>query len=730
MRILPDSHSGSLGLISGLPGFLLGFLATSLQIILLREFTVHFHGNELIYGLVLAALLLWGGVGSLAGARFLRKGFSLPSLYTGLLFVFFLSLVLLRLSRFAIGTSPGEITGLSPALGFALLLGFCLSFPLGIFFVLNARRLDGDAPRVYVLEAFGAAAAGLVVHFALVPIFSNWGGAAAVAALVAPSFALLVHHPARKIALVLAVWSGAAAMVVLDRPLQRLAWKPFRLVAAQDTPYGRLQALERDSQISLYGNGVHLFSHPNPAAAEESVHFALLQRPEAEAVCLAGGGASGGCREALKYPRTRIDYVEIDPALVGLADRVLPPEEREILHGPRVRIVHQDARLHLRTSPSLYDVIILSLPEPSTVQYNRFYTLEFFRLARERLRPAGVLSFTLPSAENYISVDLQEFLGSVLGTLQHVFPRTLVVPGPNAVFLASDGPLDIEPDDLERRIFALGLDNRYVRPGMLRSRLDPLRRGLLDEKIRKGPFRLNRDLVPISYYFHSVLWAKQFGRLEARILKFLGRLSSFWILGLPVLLFGIALAILASRRPPPPGRALLPVAVMGFTTILVEMSVLIVFQAAHGSVYGKISLLLAAFMSGLCLGALAALRAKSPGLNGLLIIQGGFVILTALMWASWPGMGRAVWAYVFLLGTGALGGGLFVVANRLFAREKSDPGLPYGLDLLGSFGGVLLASTLVIPLWGIVALARSVVALNALCFVYVAALRVLRKRPA
>jgi spermidine synthase len=384
--------------------------------------------------------------------------------------------------------------------------------------------------------------------------------------------------------------------------------------------------------------------------------------------------------------------------------------------------------LYLRNSRSRYDVIIGSLPEPATVQLNRFYTLEFFRLARERLRPNGVLSFSLPSAENYISPDLQEFLRSIAGTLQAVFPEVRVVPGESAVFLASDGPLDIRPEYLERGILDLGLDNRFIRPGMLGARLNPLRTRLLEDITRRGPFRLNRDLVPSSYYFHSVVWAKQFGGIEARALKALAGLPSFWALYLPILAFAIILAAAAARKKPSPARCLLPVSAMGFTTILVEMSVLIVFQSSHGSVYGEISLLLAAFMSGMCLGALAARLIRKPGAGGLLMIQGGFVLLLVVMASVWPGKGQALWAVFFLFLTGALGGGLFVSASGAFVGEKSRPGLAYGLDLLGSSAGVLLASTLVIPLWGIVSLTRALVVLNVLCFLFVASLR-FRRHP-
>ena len=60
-----DADPRDLGLKPRLPPFLLGFLAASFQVYLLREFAAEFYGNELIFGLFLGSWLLWGGLGSL-----------------------------------------------------------------------------------------------------------------------------------------------------------------------------------------------------------------------------------------------------------------------------------------------------------------------------------------------------------------------------------------------------------------------------------------------------------------------------------------------------------------------------------------------------------------------------------------------------------------------------------------------------------------------------------------
>ncbi len=701
------------------PPFLMGFLAAAFQVYLLREFGAEFYGNELIFGLFLGSWLLWGGLGSLVKPPLkTRAGETrLAGLYGWAIVLFFAGLVVLRFSHKLMGILPAELTGLVPALGFALLLSLFLSFPLGHSFALNAGSHAGGVPSVYILESAGAAAAGLVVNFALVPRFSNWQGAAIVGAAAAV-MVLVTMKPGRWKVLLGAAIVLAAGLAGFDFPAQKAAWSPLRLVEAGDTPYGKLQVIRNEEQVTFFDSGLAVFSHPDEGAAEESVHFALLQRDAPRDILLVGGGASGGAAEALKYPGARVDCVELDPAVIRLAKKHLTGPDRSALEDPRVRIFYRDGRSFIARTAGRYDAILLSLPEPATAQVNRYYTREFFFQVRQKLRPEGVFSFVVPSAENYISDDLGQFLSSLAATLRAVFPNVTAVPGANCVFLASDAPLSIDPVRLSASIAKLGLKLRFVSPGMLPARLDPGRVEYLARKISAPGARINRDLVPVSYYFHSVLWAGQFRGIESSVLRAAGRIGPAWLLDMPLGVFALVLLLLAIFRRRSPARFLVPVAVMGFTSIAVELAVFIAFQARFGFVYGRIPLLLALFMAGLAIGSLAArIRRRSGGFD-LPAIQGAFVLLLLLTSKVLSGAGGEAASIAVLFGFGVLGGYLFVAANRRLVPEVPHPGLGYGVDLLASFAGVILASGLIIPLFGIPALLLRLALLNALCFVY------------
>ena len=694
-----------------LPAFLLGLLATSFQVLLLREFSAYFSGNELTLGIILACWLLWVGLGSLVAGKL--KSLPGPTfLYFFVLFLFPFALLAVRYSRFLFHLLPGEIVGLFPVTLMSLGLCLLIGFPLGALFVINVSRQAGDISRVYILESLGAVAAGPSVYLAMSLTASSWATAAAIAGAVG---LLILWTDGRWPYLV-----GALGLAILlagfwlaDFPSQRVYWKPFELISSRDTRYSRLQLIRAQEQVSLYSNNAPVYSFPDPGAAEESVHFAMLQRSAARRVLLVGGGAGGSLGELLRYPAAQIDYLELDPEIIRLSQIFLGDEEKANLSADRVHIILQDGRTFLQRTKERYDVLLLNLPEPSTAQVNRFYTFEFFLLARRHLTSSGVLSFPVPSSEAVLGPELRQFLSSLYLTLSRVFPEVLAVPGDRCVFLASAAPMTLDARELSRRIASLGLPTRYLESRSLESRLHPRRVQQLEDQLSSGPRRLNSDFAPVGFFLSASLWTTQFRGPEAGILRFFSKIPVLWLLGLPLLLFGLVLPVLRAKR----GETifcLLPLAIMGLTTIVAEIVLLVWFQALYGFLYGRIALLLSTFMLGLFTGALLSSRVRRATFRSLAAIQAAFLVLLSLFRLIIPVRLPEILAFFILFALGILGGGLFVVSNRLYLRVRQDFGRGYGLDLLGSFGGALVTSSILIPLVGLPRIIDSVIILNAL----------------
>ena len=700
-----------------IPPFLLGFTALSFQITLMREFVVHFFGNEITIGLFLGTWLFWGGLGSILAYKIKFSLNRFLNLYHLVIGLFVLCLFGLRFSRFILGSLPGEQIGIIPLLATAFIVSVFSGFPLGLLFVFNILYAKGQLAQVYILESLGSAAAGLLLNFLLIPYFSNWQMASILGVFISLTF-FISCRKFRSLPLFLATTAVMAVFWFADIPSQKTYWSPLSLVESKDTVYGTIHVLKTEEQISLYNNSVPIYSYPGLYSAEELTHFPLLHKPDAKNVLLIGSGSGEELRQILKYPYTQVDCIELNPEILRLSFSYLPEAATEFFRDPRVRLHIEDGVVYLNRTTQKFDAILLNLPDPSSALINRFFTREFFLLVKKNLHPGGVLSFRVSSAENYISDELQNYLSSLYFTLKSVFSDVEIIPGDTNIFLAS---ADIPPIDffaLSEGIRSLKLNTTFVSPELLSARLNPLRVSNLKDIISSGEKKINLDLAPISYYFNSVLWSKQFKSFEARFFSGLSRLSSFWLLDIPLLLFVLILIGLGLKRNLKSSFYLTPLIVMGLTTLMVEVIVIIGYQTVHGFLYKSIALLFSFFMLGLCVGAIFGQK-KKVRYSHLIHIQALLILLIAVLIYFIQNRPPEIFFFAFLFLLGLSNGALFVVSNQLYFKEKKNFGLGYGLDLMGAFVGAVATSAFLIPLLGFPLLLKYVLLLNSFCLLFI-----------
>jgi len=111
-------------------------------------------------------------------------------------------------------------------------------------------------------------------------------------------------------------------------------------------------------------------------------------------VLILGGGDGCAVREILKYDKVEnITLVDLDSMMTGLAQRhpVLTEMNDSSMSSSKLSIVNTDAFNFLEQGGKMYDVIIVDLPDPRSVELNRMYTKEFYDLCRLNLRPHGSL---------------------------------------------------------------------------------------------------------------------------------------------------------------------------------------------------------------------------------------------------------------------------------------------------------------------------------------------------
>jgi spermidine synthase len=144
-----------------------------------------------------------------------------------------------------------------------------------------------------------------------------------------------------------------------------------------------------------------------------------------------------------RYPVERLDIVEIEPAVLE-ASRFFAHIHGGVLQDPRVRAIVADGRNYLLTTPERYDVIISEPSNPWIGGLASLFSVEFFDIARQRLRPGGIM---LQWIQGYglRAEDLQ----MVVRTFRTAFPAATMwntIPGD---FLLV-GRRETVPLDLER----------------------------------------------------------------------------------------------------------------------------------------------------------------------------------------------------------------------------------------------------------------------------------------
>jgi spermidine synthase len=693
--------------------FLAGLAPAIAQIVLLRELLVVCGGNEISLGLSLAAWLAWTTMGSAAAGRFAPR-LPVAGLAVFGAVAFPCAILTARAARGIFEAGPGAMIVTS-----LVTLGpYCLT--VGVLFVaLCARQSPGV---VYTLETLGAALGGLLAGLVLLRWLDGFQIALGLGALCLLAAAWLAGGRWAIAPLLLSAAACVMLALGVDRSLTVAARLPTfapRLLSrdrqgavSRNSLYGNLAVVESEGSRSVYENGQVLFTAPDLAAAEEAVHYALLQHPAPRAALLIGGGAGGAIAEALRH-RTieRLDYVELDPAILDLAREYFPRQWAAIAGDPRVRVHVTDGRLFLKTTAATFDVIIVNLPDPRTAQVNRFYTLEFFRDAAARLTERGVLALRLTGAENYISPDLAALLRSLHKTLRAVFSETAFIPGdPVHLFGARRaGVLATSATEMAARWRSRGLPTTYVNDTLIPFRMAPDRMEELAARIAPDAATpLNRDFAPVAYYFHVTLWSGRFNARYAALFRALG--------GVPFAAVAAALLALlavlagATRRRPRAGAAFCAAA-MGFQLLGLEVLILLAFQALCGSVYHDLAFVIAAFMGGMAAGSWLSVRANVADAPRALALAQVWAALGALaVYGVCEVAARSANLFVasrilfpaLAAAAGLLGGWQFPLANRVFfAARGRNLGAIYAFDLAGACLGALLFSVWLIPVFGL-----------------------------
>lgn len=180
-------------------------------------------------------------------------------------------------------------------------------------------------------------------------------------------------------------------------------------------------------------------------------HFPILLHPDPRSVLIIG--LASGCTLGAVEQHAgleRIDCVEIEPEMVR-ASGFFREDNHDCLDDPRLRLFIDDARSFALTTSARYDVITSEPSNPWIAGVANLFSLEHFRLCRERLNPGGVFCQWIP-LYNLAPADL----GCIVKTFRAVFPHSSLWVYPelstDAFLMGTAEPLAIDVRRLAERL--------------------------------------------------------------------------------------------------------------------------------------------------------------------------------------------------------------------------------------------------------------------------------------
>lgn len=496
---------------------LAGFISLSLEIVWLRLFGVMLKSSAMTFGYLLAAYLGGLGLGSLiahdqlfrrldATRAFLRLQAAIP-LWAGLS----IALLVAGVNSTAAGAglnayfaSPEPDAAFSTILVSYGLLPLVLIVPatvmMGLSFGLLQRAVQTDIAllgrRVGWLQAANITGATIGATVTGVFLLDALGSAGTLAALaVCGGIFLLV--PARPRAwLNVAARVLAVAVIVALIPNEKTLWatlhggQPDGVIVGEDA--SGLVVLRMDpDETRLFLGGISQSWLPY-----RGVHTALgalpaLLHPKPEDIALIGLASGDTLFSIGGNPDTRtIKSLEIMapqlPALQQLARRGRYPALEMLLSDPRVTHENVDGRIYLRRAHGRFDIVEADSLLPQSVSAGNLYSVEYYRLLRDSLKPGGFAVTWLPTPRTH-------------DTFASVFPYVLRF---GDIGIGSLSRIDYARSIVEARMASPFSRNYYARGGVdIAATLAPYL-AIVPEASSGAeiPADLNRDLFPMDEF--------------------------------------------------------------------------------------------------------------------------------------------------------------------------------------------------------------------------------------
>jgi spermidine synthase len=176
-------------------------------------------------------------------------------------------------------------------------------------------------------------------------------------------------------------------------------------------------------------------------------HLPMVLHPDPQDVLIVGlgGGATAGALARHQPPR--FDVVELSEA-VPVGATLFNHVNGNVLSYPWLSLRIDDGRNHLLLSGQRYDVITADAINPRGAGAAMLYSAEYYQLARQALKPGGIVAQWLEINPQNVDNETQRKL--MARTFLSVFPYANLW-GNGGLMVGSNSPLTVDPAAVRSR---------------------------------------------------------------------------------------------------------------------------------------------------------------------------------------------------------------------------------------------------------------------------------------
>ncbi|MBI9069996.1 MAG: polyamine aminopropyltransferase [Melioribacteraceae bacterium] len=168
-----------------------------------------------------------------------------------------------------------------------------------------------------------------------------------------------------------------------------------KVIYSEQSRYQKIVLTEWKGNHWLYINGNQQLSTLDEIMYHEPLIHPIVNLSENPAnVLVLGGGDGCAVRELLKYEAIKnITLVDLDPVMIEFAktNPIMTEMNDNSLLNPKVDVKTTDGYIFVEETKDFYDIIIIDLPDPRTIELGRLYSLEFYKKCFKLLRPNGLI---------------------------------------------------------------------------------------------------------------------------------------------------------------------------------------------------------------------------------------------------------------------------------------------------------------------------------------------------